>query len=321
MWLGPAILAVAGIVVGLMPDGVTPSLIAPATGAVLGRPTPVDLYLWHGFNAALGLSILSVVAGLLLYGGWAALRRSTSWVERSFSWGPAWWYGAALGGLTRLAGAVTGLLQSGLLRAYLLITLLSSVGLVGATLLGRAALPTGLPRSDFRFYEVIIAAVILLAAVAAVFARSRLSAVASLGVVGSGISVLYILYGAPDLAMTQVLVETLTVILFVFVFFHLPRFPLRSSRAVRLFDAGVATAVGGLMAVLVLAATATPPASQLAPFFAENSKPLAHGGNIVNVILVDFRGLDTLGEITVLSVAAIGVFALLRLRPRKGPGQ
>jgi multicomponent Na+:H+ antiporter subunit A len=76
--------------------------------------------------------------------------------------------------------------------------------------------------------------------------------------------------------------------------------------------------MGGLMTLLVLAATATPPLSVLAPFFSKNSKPIAHGSNVVNVILVDFRGLDTLGEITVLSAAAIGVFALLRLRPRSG---
>jgi multicomponent Na+:H+ antiporter subunit A len=118
--------------------------------------------------------------------------------------------------------------------------------------------------------------------------------------------------------MTQVLIETLTVILFVFVFYHLPPFATVSSTASRARDALIAIATGALMTLLVLAATATPPDSQLAHYFAENSKAVAHGGNIVNVILVDFRGLDTLGEITVLSVAAIGVFALLRLRPRKG---
>ena len=136
--------------------------------------------------------------------------------------------------------------------------------------------------------------------------------------VGYGVALIYILYGAPDLAMTQILVETLTVILFVLVFYHLPRFAQFSNLASRARDAAIAIATGGLITALVLAAAATPPESVLAPYFAEHSKPLAHGSNIVNVILVDFRALDTLGEITVLAVAAIGVYALLKARPRRG---
>jgi multicomponent Na+:H+ antiporter subunit A len=178
-------------------------------------------------------------------------------------------------------------------------------------------MPSSFGVQQIRFYEVGIAALILLSAIAVPFAKSRLSAVATLGIVGYGVALFYILYGAPDLAMTQVLVETLTVILFVFVFYHLPRFTQLSNVPDRIRDVVIAVAVGVLTTALVLAATATPPNSQLAPYFAANSKPAAHGSNIVNVILVDFRGLDTLGEITVLATAAIGVFALLKLRPRK----
>jgi multicomponent Na+:H+ antiporter subunit A len=163
-----------------------------------------------------------------------------------------------------------------------------------------------------------ISALILLAALGAIFAQSRLSAVSALGVVGYGVALLYILYSAPDLAMTQVLIETLTVILFVLVFYHLPPFSRLSTQASRVRDAVAASATGAMVTLLMLAATATPPVSGLAPYFVANSKPVAHGSNIVNVILIDFRGMDTLGEITVLSVAAVGVFALIKLRPSKG---
>ncbi len=318
MWLGPAVLAIVGIVIGVAPGVATRAIITPAVGAVLGRPETVDLYLWHGFNPALALSALSVIGGVILYVGWTALRRSTSWVEVVFGWGPARWYAAALAGLDRFARVLTGILQSGYLRTYLLTIMVTTVALVGFTLVSRGALPATLAWSDIRFYEVCLAALILFAALGVVFARGRLSAVASLGAVGYGIALFYILYGAPDLAMTQVLIETLTVILFVFVFYHLAPFTRISRPAARARDATVALLMGGLMTALVLAATATPPASGLAPFFLRASKPLAHGSNVVNVILVDFRGLDTLGEITVLAVAAIGVFALLRLRPHKG---
>ncbi len=317
MWVGPALLALAGLGLGVVPGSLEQRIISPAVSAVLNRPEDVDLYLWHGLNPALLLSMLSVLIGLGLYGGWTALRRTTGWMEVVFGWGPTRWYVASLSGLNRVARWQTHILQNGYLRYYLLTILASTVGLVGYTLLSRAGLPRFVSGWDIRLYEVGLAALILLSAIAVIFARSRLSAVATLGIVGYGVALFYILYGAPDLAMTQVLIETLTVILFVFVFYHLPRFTQLSSATNRVRDALIAVTTGALMTALALAATATPPESQLAPYFAENSKPAAHGSNIVNVILVDFRGLDTLGEITVLATAAIGVFALLKLRPRK----
>jgi len=128
---------------------------------------------------------------------------------------------------------------------------------------------------------------------------------------------IYIQFGAPDLAMTQFAIETLTVILFVFVLYRLPHFARYTSKTTRLRDALVALSGGAMMTLLVLVVNATPFLSRLTPYFAENSYPLAKGRNIVNVILVDFRGIDTLGEITVLAVAAIGVFALMKLRTEK----
>ena len=114
--------------------------------------------------------------------------------------------------------------------------------------------------------------------------------------------------------MTQFAVETLSVLLFVAVLRRLPRLKSRSAPRSRAVDATLAASVGAVMASLVLAVHAEPLRSRLSGFFAESSLPLAKGRNVVNVILVDFRGLDTLGEITVLSVAALGVWALVRLR-------
>jgi multicomponent Na+:H+ antiporter subunit A len=127
---------------------------------------------------------------------------------------------------------------------------------------------------------------------------------------------LFVLYGAPDLAMTQLAVETLTVIILALTLYHLPRFSRLTSSAGRARDAIVALVAGGLVSLLVLTALATPMQSRLTPYFTENSATLAKGRNIVNVILVDFRALDTLGEITVLAVAAIGIFALLNKKKK-----
>jgi multicomponent Na+:H+ antiporter subunit A len=139
--------------------------------------------------------------------------------------------------------------------------------------------------------------------------------VAALGVVGYAIALIFILFGAPDLAMTQFSIETLSIILLVLVLYRLPRFTNFSTIREKSWDMIVAVSGGALMTLLVLIVTALPSSkSRLTPFFAEASYTLAKGHNVVNVILVDFRGFDTMGEITVLGIAAIGVFGLLKLR-------
>ena len=125
-------------------------------------------------------------------------------------------------------------------------------------------------------------------------------------------TLLFLLFSAPDLAMTQFAVETLTVLLFVFVIYRLPHFATLSSQATRLRDGLVAVAAGLMMTLLVLAAVNVPHPLQVSTYYAEQSWLAAYGRNVVNVILVDFRALDTLGEIVVLTVAALGVHALLR---------
>jgi multicomponent Na+:H+ antiporter subunit A len=312
LWLGPAILAALGFVIGLVPAIVAP-LVATAGSAIANAPVEAKLALWHGLNPALGLTAASALLGFALYRAWLLVRRTTPIVERVLGFWPSDAYRTTLDGINRLSRTVTRVFQSGNLRQYMFVILLATVGFVGYTLVAKNGLPDALAPSELRFYESALAALMLLAAIYALFAPGRLTAVASLGIVGYGVALIYILYGAPDLAMTQILVETLTVVLFVLAFYHLPPFTRFSSPTSRIRDAVVALCSGGLMTTLVLAATATPPQSRLAGFYAENSKSIAHGSNIVNVILVDFRGLDTLGEMTVLSIAAFGVYALLKL--------
>jgi multicomponent Na+:H+ antiporter subunit A len=162
------------------------------------------------------------------------------------------------------------------------------------------------------YFELVIAFIIVVASFAVIFSRTRLAGVAALGVIGYSIALLFIFYGAPDLAVTQILVETLTVILFVFAIYHLPRFVNFSNPKSRIRDAIIATAFGSVMTLLVLKSLSI---DQLvmSDFYGEKSYLEAFGRNVVNVILVDFRG-----EITVLSAAAIGVYALLKLNKNSG---
>jgi multicomponent Na+:H+ antiporter subunit A len=192
-----------------------------------------------------------------------------------------------------------------------LVVALTAIGLVITALAMDRALPTVRRSTPVQFHEGVLAALIVAGAVSAATAPSAMTAVLSLGVVGYGVAVMYALLGAPDLAMTQFAVETLTVTIFVLVFSRLRGFADLSSPLVRARDALVAIAGGAVVTTLVLFIGASGTVSRLAEYFGDAAPRLAHGGNIVNVILVDFRGFDTMGEITVLVTVAIGVRALL----------
>ena len=311
LWLGPAVLAGLSLLAGLIPGPVSALLISPAASAVIGKPVELKLALWHGLNPALILSVVTVLAGVVLYAARARVRQV---VDRwTVQWSAAGVYDAMIRGLNGLATNVTRVVQSGYLRYYLMVIVLVAVGLIGCTLLSRGGLRLPVMDGEIRFYELAPAALILMGALVAITTRSRLGAVVALGVTGFGVALIYLLFGAPDLAITQFLIESLTVILFVLAFYHLPRFASFSPRRARLRDAVIALLAGGLMTALVLSAVGVQLFPSIVTYFNESALPLAHGRNVTNVILVDFRGLDTLGESTVLAIAAIGVYALLKL--------
>jgi multicomponent Na+:H+ antiporter subunit A len=315
MWIGPAVLASLGLLFGLLPFIAERGLISAAVSAVYGAPVEFYLTLWHGFNLPLLLSVMSIAVGVGLYFAWDAVRSRLEWLDLVFRrFGPERGYEKALEGLNWTAQWQTRVLQNGYLRYYLLTILLSMVALVGYGLLTRYELRLSLAFGGTQIIEAVVALLVIAAAVVASTTRSRLGAVASMGIVGFGVALVFVLFSAPDLAITQVLVETLTVILLVLVLFRLPGFMNLSSRAARLRDAFVAILVGGTFTVLLLAAVDLQFHEPISAYMIENSVPIAHGRNIVNVILVDYRALDTLGEIFVLALAAIGVYAMVRFR-------
>lgn len=313
--LGPLVLAGLSIVFGLWPSWGASSLVSAASASVLSQHATTHLVLWHGLTPALALSAVTLAGGIGVYAGHGQLRKSVPWWEAVACYGPAAWYELAIKVLNGVALGQTRLLQSGYLRYYLMITMAATTGLVGYALVGRSDFRVAFDWTDLRFYEAGLATLILFAVLAAVLIEARLAAIAALGVVGYSVALLYVIFSAPDLAMTQFLVETLTVILFVLVFYHLPESRIVSGRLARWRDAALAAAVGVVMSALVLVGIPENYPS-ISAYFEKRSVTHGHGRNIVNVILVDFRALDTLGEITVLSVAAVGVYALLKLRRR-----
>lgn len=316
MWLGPAALAALGLLGGLAPSSVD-ALIAPAVTSARGADVMAHLALWHGLNAELGLSALTVALAAIAFSARRRLRIAASYLDRVYALGPESAYAGALELLAWIAAAQTRILQNGYLRYYIITILVASTGLVGFGMVRGAIVPQPAWPEDVTFWQLGIAAVIGLGAIGAAVTTSRFGAVAALGVVGYGMAILFAAFGAPDLAITQVIVDTLTVILFILVFFRLPSFARLSRERAHLRDAMVAGLAGAMLTVFLLALSGIEVSGGVAEYIARLSVPEGHGRNIVNVILVDFRSLDTLGEIVVLAVAGLGVYALIRLRPHE----
>jgi multicomponent Na+:H+ antiporter subunit A len=310
LWVGPVLLASTSVALGLFPDALAVPVVQPAAGAMRGEHTEVVLRPWIGMSPAFAQSLMMLALGAVLY---AVHDRVLRVVEprRLARWGPQGAYEAALTGLVALAKALTRVLQNGVLGRYLFVTIGTALCLAGYAFATRVG---GVPFTPdaIRAGEATVALALVAGAVAVVRARSLLVAVAALGVVGYGIALVFLLFGGPDLALTQFAIETLSVILFVLVLRRLPPLRVLSTRFERVRDGSLALAGGAFVAALALAATAAPHPTPVRDYFAATSLALAHGRNVVNVILVDFRAFDTLGEITVLALAALGVVALLR---------
>lgn len=312
-WAPAGLLAALTALFGLLP-GLVSTLVEVASHDLDPTGEPHTLKLWHGLNAALALSALTIVLGLALTAGGALLARAQQampdavWGERAFL--------ASMRGLNQLANRTTGLVQSGSLPVYIGVILLTAVAVPGWALLGAPAPevpPLASGPGDWA-----AAALLIGGGVAAVVVKHRMAAVLCLGAVGYGMALVFALQGAPDLALTQVCVDTIGAVVFVLVLRHLPTWfadvPSRISQVSRL---AVSAAVGVFVFSFILIATQARVEPSIAAEFIARAYEEGGGKNVVNVVLVDIRGFDTMGEITVLAVAAMGVYALARLSRRE----
>ncbi|HMJ75500.1 MAG TPA: hydrogen gas-evolving membrane-bound hydrogenase subunit E [Iamia sp.] len=316
-----AVLAAASVVLGVLPALEDPLVDAAAT-ALDRAVAPVHLALWHGLNLPLLLSGMALVGGLGIH-----LARRTVDPVLALGHTPAssaGLYGLALRGLNALADRVTGVAQPGSLPIYLGVIATTAAVIPGGMLLLSGPSWPGWPELVETPVHIPVAALVLGAALAASVVRRRFTAALYLGLVGYAMAGLFVVQGAPDLALTQVAIETLTTVLFVLVLRRLPdRFASRTPpwrRAIRLAVAG---SVGATVFFLALATGAEHPPTPTSDAMVERAYPDGEGRNVVNVVLVDFRGFDTLGEITVLTAGAIGTVALARAgrRPQRGDGK
>lgn len=315
MLFGPFALGALGLAFGLWPELISHSLIGPAVRAVSGMEVDVELHAWPERNVATLLSAVSIAAGVIGYMNWDRILPGLQFLEiRLGEWGPARLYELGLESMQWAARWQTGFLQGGRVGNYLAIVLAAVAAGIWAFLAGDGEVPAGATQEEGRFYEWAIAGLISAASIYLLFTKTMLAALAALGVIGYSIAIIYLVYGAPDLALTQIFVETLTIVLAAMVIGRIPGFSaVREPRKSALLDGVVATGFGLAVAALLLRALNVPFDPYLSAYFSEKSVPEGFGKNIVNVILVDFRAMDTLGEITVVAVAALGIHALLKM--------
>ena len=315
MAAGPVVLAVLGTIFGIMPGLLQNTLVAPTVLSLTGDIAETkQLKLWAGVNLPLFLSLATFVLGGLFYAWHATLRARLAMLDRLPNLDEAW--DRFMASIKTFAIALTSRIQTGRMTDYMAVTFSTiAIGLV-ATVLLRGLPPLSPSFADVTPIHLALIGLLLSGTFMATITRKRIAAIAALGVVGIGVALVFIFFSAPDVAITQLLVEVLVVVLVAIVMLQLPRLRDYPNRF-RPGHAVIAAGVGGSVTLVLLAILSTPLDRRLTTFFETASWPEAFGRNIVNVILVDFRALDTFGEVAVVVVAAIASIALLR-QNRKG---
>lgn len=314
LWLPTTILAALSVLLGLFPFIADFTFVRPFLQN-FGFTEFHPVKLWHGFNLVLLLSFVTILVGLIVYYFLKPTTKRELWFKRFDVLSPKTIIEKASNGFQFLSLKTTKLIQNGYLRNYILVLVLCVVAVltyhifVHGIFVYDFSTMTPMSSSDYIILGVMITAIGF-----SIFIRSRLAAIAGMGVVGYSMCFIFVFYSAPDLAMTQFSIDTLTVILFVLVLYRLPKYLKLSNLKVKIRDLMISLFLGTLISLITLEIMFTPgPIKETSEFYIENAYHLAHGKNIVNVILVDFRGIDTLIEIIVLTIAAIGVFGLLKL--------
>lgn len=331
MRLPVLLLVLLCVAVGLFPAAtVGPMLAVAAQAAVFGAPGPAlpsyTLALWHGFNLPLAMSAVAVAGGVLLYVmlhrfvNLHRLVRMPGWVQAG---GREAFLLLQTAGIAAARG-VTGGLQNGSLQRYLL--LLVVLALVAGTWPFLGAGPTqqvqGLHLDDLSLGVAVVGIIGLVATVAtAVWHRQRLVALVTMGAAGLVVCLSFVWFSAPDLALTQLLVEVVSIVLLLLALKWLPAGSAPEPSRLRAWRDGVLALAVGLGVAALTWMMLTSPTQSMADYFLQQTLPLGGGANAVNVIIVDFRGFDTLGEITVLGIAALTIHALLASMDARLPGQ
>jgi len=330
---GPIVLGISGIAFALLVDWFGHTVLEPAATAILHEPVKSHLtWAIDLSKPVVWLSVATWVLAVLAYRNAATIRTLLRRFDAALGWTADTVFDAVMFGVIRFAGAVTRMLHHGRLEIYLvtvfamlalaLMVPLFGLGAVNALLptaeLGDWGAKLSWPNLSPYEWGVIVLALLGLGAIVA--APNRLYSILALGIQGTAVALIFLLFGAPDLAFTQFMVEILSVVILALVMTRLNL----DERDHRPFedlarDGTLAVVCGVGVSLLLMVVLSGTLDTRLSDFFIATSVPIAHGANIVNVILVDYRGFDTLGEISVLMAAGISIMVLLRSRKKPIP--
>ncbi|XRL89899.1 Na+/H+ antiporter subunit A [Bacillus subtilis] len=323
MLVPPVILVALAVSLFFFPNILSYSLIEPAMNSIY--PTllaghekfHVHISQWHGVTTELLMTAGIVVIGTIGYlslNKWKGIYKlfpSKLTLNRL--------YDKLLTLMEKGSYRITKQYMTGFLRDYLLYIFAGFIILIG----GAFAIKGGFSfktegMAKIGVYEIILTLVMISATVATVFARSRLTAIIALGVVGYTLALFFVIFRAPDLALTQLVIETISVALFLLCFYYLPKLRLKTkTRTFRMTNLIISLGVGIIVTLLGIASSSQRTKDSIASFFVKHSHDLGGGDNVVNVILVDFRGFDTMFEITVLTIAALGIYSMIKTKVKE----
>jgi len=327
MLISPVFLAALVVLIFFIPNLIGDWLVKPAVAAIqpflYDSPQNVDIHVsaWHGFNTELFMTLGIFAIGGLMFWTLRKWQHLYDLYPDSISLNRLYDEMMLLsdGGANRFSR----IYMTGFIRSYLVYMFSFMTFIVLLTLFLNEAFQIDFSNlAPIGVYEIVILLALVGATLTILGSKSRLTAIIALGAVGYSVALLFVIFRAPDLALTQLVIETISVALFLLAFYHLPQISRKEERMkFRFGNALVALGVGVTMTLVALSAHSQKAMPSISEFYKETVYKEAGGGNIVNVILVDYRGFDTLFEIAVLGIAGIGIITMIRLRLTKKEGQ
>lgn len=312
------LLSVFTLVISIVPFIINRAILSPAASSILGYKVTMQLTMWHGFTPSLALSLITLFGAIILYLQRTQIQRFFNKVNVFPKYSPTYAWKQTIHGVLTFAQWQTNILQSGKQRIYLSIVFFSIALCLITTIISQHAIQITSFIPAISWLPVFLFSWIFVSAIFTLWVDTYLRGLIFLGMFGLGVALLFLVNAAPDVAMTQVLIETLIVIIVVFNLYRQPVLPsIQDERkTIRLINMTIAVTIGMSITLLLLTITHQYFDPRIGNYFLENSFSLGHGLNVVNIILVDFRAIDTFGEIIVVATAALGVYALLKTRNR-----
>ncbi|WP_264184022.1 Na+/H+ antiporter subunit A [Bacillus shivajii] len=325
--ISPIVLASLVVIFGLFPNLLAYTIIEPTMQSILpnildeGERFYVNIYHWHGLNTELFMTAGVVMFGMLVFLNLKRWQEATFFLKERDPLNAI--YDNGLDGLIAGSKRVTNVQLTGLLRDYFAYSMVFIILLLGWTIFKYDAFAIDLTNvAPISPYLWIITLVMIATTISIPFINHRVTAIIAVGVIGFLLALLFVVFRAPDLALTQLLVETVMVVLFLLCFYHLPELRKESFKPTfKMTNLVISIGMGAIVTIIALSAHAMRHAEgfdRISRFFEENSASLAGGYNMVNVVLVDFRAIDTLLEVLVLGIAALGIVSLVKLKVKGG---